>query len=902
MSADTFDDLIVRCLDRVQEEGTQAIDSICAEHPQHATAIRRRLALLASMGLLPVRDSAPQVPERLGEFRIVDRLGTGGMGIVYLAVDQTLGRQVALKLVRPDHLPFDGARTRFQREVAAVARLNHPGIVPVYRAGEANGIPYFCMEYVQGATLSEVLHAVHNENARLDGDAVLGALQRVCATRAVAVDAAAVQARYGGRSWEAAALVIAGEIGRAIGHAHARGVVHRDIKPSNVMLTAEGRIRVMDFGLAATEGSESITAVGTRLGSLPYMSPEQARGDGSELDERTDVYQLGVVLYELLTLTLPYPAGNTERLLRAVLAGSPTRPRERRPATSWDAETVCLKAMELAPPQRYPNVAAMVRDLDNVLAHRPIEARRPHLWRRTRRWVQRNPTATVGLALGAVLFLIGPSVFAWQVVRARAALQQERDEAVRAKTAAQDAARRALKVLAFQRDMLASGDPEQSGKDTRVRDVADRAALLVADAYRGEPEIEAAVRTTLGTTYHALGMLPQADAQFARAHELLAPLAQSVPDDLLGARVDLGRLRIDQSRLPEAEALLVPARDELRRRLGASHPTTLVADREVVQLRLAQSRLDDALADAQTSWDAARTTLGAEDPSTLDAQAVLAQALYKAGKVDAAVQTYRAVCSIRARSLPAEHPALLRSQCSLATTLWAQHAIPEAMALARSTLAAQERVLDPEHPNLLRTLSLLATLTGEAGDYAEEERIERRLLQARRQVLGPEHEDTLRTLGNLADTLHRQKRTEEALELAIEALRLRQRALGATHWETLSSANSVGTMLLGLGRAPEAEPYLATAVAGARTALSPGHWVTGAFLANHAATLVRLERYAEAETELLEAHSIVDKALGAEHPRTQRVVVDLIELYRKTGQTERERAWQARRAEVPQGK
>ena len=896
MTDPALNELIARCLDRIQDEGAAAVDAVCAEHPEHASALRQRLSVLARMGLLPIPVASTDAPpERLGEFRIVRRLGAGGMGLVYEAEDETLGRSVALKLVRPDQLPFDGARERFEREIGAIARLSHPGIVPVYRSGEANGVPYFCMELVAGATLGQVLQAVALvPAAELDGNFLVHTLREVCAARGVAVQEAAVRARFGGRTWEMAVLALVADIGRALEHAHARGVVHRDIKPSNVMLTDDGRIRVMDFGLAATKDGQRITLSGAQLGSLAYMSPEQARGDGSTLDERTDVYQLGVVLYEALTLALPYPQGSSERMFRQILAGHPPRPRQRRAGISWDAETVCLTAMEHDPARRYANMAAMVRDLDHVLAHRPISAQRPGLGLRMRRWVQRNPTAAVALVLVTVVFLIGPSLFAWQAIAARAALQTERDEALKAKAAAQDAARRALKVLAFQRDMLAAGDPDQGGKDTRVRDIADRAAQMVADAYRGEPEIEAAVRTTLGTTYRSLGLLPQAEEHFARARALLEPLGEPAVVELLGARVDLARLCIDQSRLPEAEALLLPARDELRRRLGPSHAATLDADREVVQLRLAQGKLDEALTAAQASWETARTSLGPEDPATLDAWSVHANALYVAGKIDAAVQAYRGVCEVRTRVLRSDHPHLLRSQCSMATALWAQHQIPEAMALARATLAAQERTLGPEHPNLLRTLSLLATLTGESGDFAEEERIERRLLEVERRLLGPEHEGTLRTLGNLADTLHKQKRTAEALPLAQEALRLRQHALGEAHWETLSSNNGVGAMLLALDRAAEAEPYLATAVAGARKALAPGHWVTGAFLSNHGSALTRLGRFREAETELLEAHTIVEKALGGSHPRAARVVRNLVELYQRWGQKDQEQAWSAR--------
>src|SRR5690606_32092732 len=213
-------------------------------------------------------------PERLGDFRLLERLGGGGMGVVYRAEQVSLRREVALKLVRPDQLYFPGTRERFRREVAIVAGLSHPGIVPVYAFGEEDGLPFFAMEYVRGATLAETLDALRGGTfGPAGGEAIAAAI----AARSASADDGAASAMFEG-AWEQICTRIAREIAEALEHAHRRGVVHRDVKPSNVMVTSSGRVMLLDFGLSSTSGSERITRSGSVLGSLAYMAPEQLRG------------------------------------------------------------------------------------------------------------------------------------------------------------------------------------------------------------------------------------------------------------------------------------------------------------------------------------------------------------------------------------------------------------------------------------------------------------------------------------------------------------------------------------------------------------------------------------------------------------------------------------------------
>ncbi len=423
--ADRVRELVALCLDRLERNDADAAEAVCREHPQHAAAIRQRLDLLERSGLL-VRPEVSEssavpdaMPEKLGDFRLLRKLGEGGMGVVYLALQESLQREVALKLVRPDQLWFAGARERFRREVDAIARLQHPGVVPIHAVGEEAGIPYFAMEKVSGATLADVLAAL----AGADASGLAGRdMARAIAARAEPADGPAGDASaafvFDG-TWAETCFRIVLQVAEALEHVHRRGVLHRDLKPSNVMVTRAGRAMVLDFGLASTTGASRLTRSGARLGSLPYLAPEQWSGNGDRIDARTDLYALGVTLYEMLTMRAPYADSSAEGLMRTIEIGRPDSVRALNRSVSWDAETVCLTAMEREPSRRYASAADFARDLANVLHHRPIEARRPGVALRARRWGQRHPALRVGIALGSLLLIGAPTTFGWMERAAR---------------------------------------------------------------------------------------------------------------------------------------------------------------------------------------------------------------------------------------------------------------------------------------------------------------------------------------------------------------------------------------------------------------------------------------------------------------------------------------------------
>ena len=437
-----LNEVVAECLRRLEDEGPAALTKICTQHPQFADQLRARVRMLADSGLLDDPDAAAEIPERLGDFRLLRRLGGGGMGVVYLAVQESLGREVALKLIRGDQLYFPGARERFHREVDAVARMQHPSIVPVHAVGEEDGVPYFAMERIVGASLQQLV-------AELLGTAPFEVDERdlPALVARIAEDDGEPQTwkLHGGyREW---CLSVVLEIARALEHAHQRGVLHRDLKPSNVLIGVDGRVHLVDFGLAMTEGGPSLTATGTRMGSLPYMAPEQVEGRAA--DATTDVYGLGATLYELLTFRPPFGTDAPERLPSRILYDEPRSPRLSNPSLVVDDESVCLKALEKEPDRRYETARSFAEDLENLLERRPVRARPTSRLLRLKRLVQRRPAASAAVALAFLVVVVAPTVFAMQQRSARIEITAARDESDRQRARAEANLRSASEAVDY---------------------------------------------------------------------------------------------------------------------------------------------------------------------------------------------------------------------------------------------------------------------------------------------------------------------------------------------------------------------------------------------------------------------------------------------------------------------
>jgi len=413
--SDPLEDLLMQALERLETDGVDGVEELLRDHPAEASRVRRALKDLDTADLLEQPPS--QLPEHFGEFSILDQLGAGGMGVVFLARQDSLGREVALKVIRPELLLFEGSRERFQREIDAVARLEHPAIVQILATGIEDGVPYYAMPRLRGRNGEAVIAAL----ASRDPTTLSGEDLRLALGDADSESISDIDGTFTGAYWQAIVRLVR-KAALGIHHAHARGVLHRDIKPSNLVFTPTGHAIVLDFGLAQAHGDVRLTQTGAAAGSPAYMAPEQVRGEPA--DERSDIYSLAATLHCLLGLRPPYPIDNSEVLRARILAGE-RHDLKRRVALPPELLVVLDCAMDIDRVRRYQSARAFADDLQAVLDGRPIHARTLPLPVRVRRFAQSHRAFSAALAVAAVFLVLLPTALLWQEKRASQRLSDQ---------------------------------------------------------------------------------------------------------------------------------------------------------------------------------------------------------------------------------------------------------------------------------------------------------------------------------------------------------------------------------------------------------------------------------------------------------------------------------------------
>jgi tetratricopeptide (TPR) repeat protein len=831
------------------------VESLLSHH-------ERSSAFLEAFAGLPARGSRP---ERIGPFRIVREIGAGGMGVVYLAEQTHPQREVALKVLRPGFATPRALR-RFEHEAAALARLQHPGVAGIFEAGTADWgagpQPYFAMEHVRGPHLLE-----HAAARGLGVRERLGLLAAVC---------------------------------DAVAHAHSRGVVHRDLKPSNVLVdegVEPAQVKVLDFGVARvtdcdTHLSSLGTDIGQVIGTVAYMSPEQAAGDPEALDERADVYSLGVIGYELLCGALPLDVVGLalHEALRAVRDDEP-RPISRvNPALRGDVETLLAKALEKDRARRYASAAAFAADLRRYLEHRPIQARPASRLYSASKFVRRN-RALVGGAFAVIAALaIGLAGTAWQAVEASQARDLAADEAKTASGARDRAdleARRAKAVLRFQQQMLARIRPQSDGRAVKLADVLDAAAATLPGELAGDPSSEAGVRETLGVSYHALGLLPEARAQFERTVELLSGVLGERSIDVFAATSRLAQVLSDQGESERARELEQDVYEGLRELAGEDHELTLIAELDYAAGLDRAGAVERAEELGARNLARRRAAFGERHVLTVAAMGTYGNMLWRRGRFADAEPYLRQALEVGLEVEGARHPNSLIRRSLLANCFRKLGRLDEAEALYREALAIGVDVLGAEHLDTLTWRNNLAGVLQDREQFAEAEQLLREVVEARVRILGAAHEDTLIARNNLALLLSCCGRHSESEVLHREILDTKRARLGDDHRSTLTSLHNLALALLLQNRLEEALPSFRECAERAHLALPAGHPQIASYRESLGACLLRMKRHAEAESELLAALETMRASVPEGDARLLSIAQRLSALYGEIGASDK---------------
>lgn len=708
-------------LELAPAERVAHLDRACGDEPGLRERVERLIRAHESAGgfldepVLFVHAGIPasgaigeKAGDRVGKYQLLQQIGEGGCGVVFLAGQQEpVQRQVALKVVKPG---MDSRRViaQFESERQALAMMEHPHIAQVLDAGAtAAGRPYFVMELVRGTKITE-----YCDRHSLTIPARLELFVQVC---------------------------------HAIQHAHQKGIIHRDIKPSNILVstTSEGSPlpKVIDFGIAkATTGQQLtdktfFTAVEMLIGTPAYMSPEQAALKGSDLDTRTDIYSLGVLLYELLAGTTPTELRDLQEVgldelrrdiqnkqairpssrlkaMDAAALGAVSHRRQADPsrlirAVRGDLDWIVMKALEKEPSRRYPTANALAVDVQHHLADEPVNARPPSTLYQLRKLVARNRLLVGGLAVIALLLVGSTAVMSTLFAKEQAAHRQAESE----KRTAEVEAAKSRQVTKVMTDMLEGVSPSVAmGRDTTMlREILDKTDQRITDNLGDQPEAAADLRISLGLGYRELGENEQAEKMLSRAVDYYRSQSPAKDRDLA---VILNRL---------------------------------------IYVQLKQERIEDAetnLAEVLELW----RKLGEEDAREgIDAQELLSMLRWRQKRLDEAEELMLRIYDWRRKHLPAEDPDTTKAQSNLAGILYAGKRYPEAEQLFRQSLAASERFYGKDHPEMALLLENLGVISAVMGKTAEAKGFHERAVAIRREFNAPDHPHRISAVVKLAD-------------------------------------------------------------------------------------------------------------------------------------------------------
>jgi len=715
-------------------------------------------------------DRALSTAGQIGPYEIIEEIGRGGMGRVYAARQIELGRIVALKVLREGGAALD---LRFLREIQMVARLRHPNIVAIHDSGHTEDCVYFSMDYIEGGDLAQRLR-----------DRTVAPLE---------------------------AAILMQKVAGALAYAHSQGVLHRDLKPSNILLDGD-EPKLADFGLAAQiESDAGITAATRLIGTPHYLAPEAIRRGSGALTVTSDLYALGVMLFELLTGRTPFMGASPAQLLALIETIDPPPPRMLAPAVARDLETICLKCLDRDPARRYDSAQALADDLSRYLDGQPVQAQPPSAAYRFRMYARRHRVAFVGVGAVATVLVAATVVSSWLAVRATRA----------EKRAAAEAATSQEVRNFLENDLLAKAAPnEQPNRDILLRTVLDRAAQRIAGRFTDRPLVEASLRETIGGTFDLLGEIKEAQAQLERSRLLYEhnlgpddPHTLKVADTLAAAYATNG----DPAR---GEALEKDTIARLKRTVGPETAATIRAECDLLYVYCAEAKFADAEALGEPTLALARKVLGTDDENTRAAMNNLASVYWSERKIALAEKLNVETVAVQTRVLGPEAPDTLSALSNLASIYWIEDDLASSEKSNLQLLSIRKRVLGPDHRETLRSMNNLTTTYRDEGKLPEAEALAKSALATRTRVLGPTHPDTLSSARNVALVYFDERRLADAEAIAAPTLAAYQKNLGMTHSATLDASITLGAVWELQGRLKEAEALLQQARA-VRPNLSP---------------------------------------------------------------------------------